>query len=83
MSRTSFSGCHKLTTFTVDSENESFQVIENVLYSKDGKRLIYYPQGLELSHVIIPNEVEIIEEHAFEQTFFEKNIVYKEACVLV
>lgn len=49
---------------TVDEKNLFFKAVDGVLYSKDGKRLIYYPAGKRLSHFDIPLGVEVIEEGA-------------------
>ena len=57
-------GCTSLESLTIDEENEMFSIKDNVLYSKDGNKLIYYPKGLIKSNFIIPEEVEEVEKKA-------------------
>ena len=40
-----FKDCDSLTSIIVDSENKNYKSVNGVLYSKDGKTLIYYPSG--------------------------------------
>ncbi len=52
--------------FRVASENQAFAVGEDgVLFSKDGKRLILYPNGRNARIYAVPLGVERIEENAF------------------
>ena len=41
-----FDGCDSLQKLTIDDKNELYSVKQNVLFSKDGKTLIFYPKGL-------------------------------------
>ena len=51
------------TSFTVAEENQTFKTIDNILYSKDGKKLIFAPTTIQ--NVIIPGEVTEIADYAF------------------
>ena len=65
-------------------ENEHFSSVDGVLYSKDGKILLRYPNakdfGLGYIEFVIPDEVEHIEQSAFyicdslESVIFGKNV---------
>ena len=59
-----FGGCGKLEAFHVADENMRFKDIDGVLFSKDGKTLIYYPEGRKGDYEI-PEGVETIGQSAF------------------
>ncbi len=61
----SFFGCYSLKEIKFGSENESYRATDGVIYSKDGKRLVYYCPGKEETEFIVPDSVEIIERAAF------------------
>lgn len=42
-----FAGCRNITSFTVDSGNESYTTIEGVLYNKKDKSLIAFPTNIK------------------------------------
>ena len=54
----------ELKTLTVNSGNPNYKSVKNVLYSKDGTKLICYPAGLD-GNITIPDSVTEIEEYAF------------------
>ena len=56
--------CKNLTTISVAPENAYYCVQDGVVYSKDGKDLVVYPQIGETS-VIVPDGVLSIEDYAF------------------
>ncbi len=60
-----FSSCRNLNEIIVDSENENYVSIENVLYSKDKTTLYQYPIKMDTTSFIIPAGTEIIKECAF------------------
>ena len=62
-----FYTCSNLKSITIDSNNQNFKLVDNVLYSKDGKTLYYYPSSLIQSTFTVPNHVEKIAERAFYQ----------------
>ena len=53
-----------LKYFVVDENDENFAVVDGVLFSKDLKTLISYPQNKGTAYEI-PLEVEVIGKHAF------------------
>lgn len=73
-----------LSSFVVDEENEYFASVDGVLYSKDLKTLVRYPNakdfGLGYVAFTIPDHVETILNHAFylndnlEGITFGKNV---------
>ena len=56
--------CKNLTTISVAPENAYYCVQDGVVYSKDGKDLVVYPQIGETS-VVVPDGVLSIEDYAF------------------
>ncbi|MCL2003713.1 MAG: leucine-rich repeat protein [Oscillospiraceae bacterium] len=59
-----FSGCIKLHDFAVDEENAAFAEFDGVLYSKDGRTLVAYPQAREGGYSLQPGTT-VIESGAF------------------
>ena len=60
-----FSVCPSLNEITVDAGNENFKVIDNVLYSKDMKRLIVYCPKNQGTEYTVPEGVEELYYDAF------------------
>jgi len=59
-----FSGCTGLKNFQVNADNPAYCNIEGVLFSKDKKQLIAYPNAKATKYKI-PNSVIIIGQYAF------------------
>lgn len=58
-------GCRSLEAIYVAPENPSFSSIDGVLFSKDGKTLVFYPEQHTTGTYAIPDGTERIEERAF------------------
>ncbi len=67
----SFNGLRELTEFNVSEDNEHYQSINGVLFSKNGKKLISFPGNITGSYTI-PNYVETIGFGAFENSKLEE-----------
>ncbi|WP_028044195.1 leucine-rich repeat protein [Candidatus Stoquefichus massiliensis] len=63
-----FNECIQLASINVASGNTSYQSIEGVLYTQDGKTLCNYPIARETDTYIIKDGVETIEKYAFDMT---------------
>ncbi len=61
-----FANCSNLKAITAAPENPAFKAEGGVLYSKDGKTLVAWPDGIAKGEVIIPEGVENIGEAAFK-----------------
>lgn len=72
--RGQFSGCSSLRSITVDEGSTSFKSVDGVLYSKDGKTLICYPEAKADKTFDIPQGTEVIAEHAFSNNPYIVNI---------
>lgn len=62
------SSCHALKQITVDEENPNFIVLDDILYSKDLKTLVAYPNNIDSPTFTIPSHVRIIDNDAFSYT---------------
>ena len=60
-------GCSRLTEITV-SGGTHFKSVDNVLFSYDSKTLVQYPIGSTATSYTIPDGVETISAHAFEDS---------------
>ncbi len=59
-----FSDSEQLTSVKVSPKNQNYTDINGVLFSKDKKNLVYYPNGLKGSYTI-PSTTKSINEYAF------------------
>ena len=60
-----FSSCRNLHEINVADSNNVYKAIEGVLYTKDLKTIICYPQGKKDEKFVIPSSVTSISERAF------------------
>ncbi|MBQ2252364.1 MAG: leucine-rich repeat domain-containing protein, partial [Clostridia bacterium] len=60
-----FTGCSALEEIHVSVENKTFASEDGVLFSKDKKTLIDYPEGKKDASYTIPSGVSVIREQAF------------------
>jgi len=60
-----FRNCKKLKKFNVDLNNPYYTCVDDNLYSKDGKTLIYYALGKDVLEYSIPKGTTKIAEGAF------------------
>lgn len=54
-----------LKNIVINSTNPNFKVVDGVVYSKDGTKLLYYPEGKSEAEYIIPEGVKEISPFAF------------------
>ena len=60
-----FSGCFSLISINVDVNNKYYKTIDGNLYSKDGKTLVQYAIGKEVTSFEIPDSVTVIGSSSF------------------
>lgn len=65
LGRTIFAGCLSMETINVDSSNTSFCSVDGVLFTKDMKTLLKYPDGKKGEIYEIPHGVTNIGNQAF------------------
>ena len=64
-----FACCDALKEIIVDEANPNFKSDDGILYSKNGKKLIRYPNAKSGAHFDIPDGVEVIASQAFMQSY--------------
>lgn len=62
-----FSSCEKLENIFVSEKSHFFASVEGVLFSKEKKELLMYPNGKKEKSYTIPNDVKVIKEFAFSK----------------
>lgn len=62
-----FNNCYRLTSINVSENNSSYMNKNGVLFDKNEKTLIKYPEGKKDTEYIIPNSVTTIGNYAFYQ----------------
>ncbi len=67
--------CQNLEVVTVPSENAKMKVVDGILYSADGKNLIFCPPKLSKTKVTIPDGVVTIAPRAFDSCTSIKEVV--------
>lgn len=65
-------------TITVNPDNKYFKVVDDILFSKDGKILYIYMQKKTDENYIVPSGVEVIDADAFTGHEYLKNVVISE-----
>lgn len=81
LAETAFFNCPKLGKISVNSQNKCFKVYKGVLYSKDYKTLLLYPNTLTDKQFTIPSPVTKVSAYAFtgntsiETLIIGKNVV--------
>jgi len=74
-----FEGCTGLKEIIIDDDSQYYSVLDNVVYTKDMKTLVFYPEGLEDKEFRIPDGVEEVREFSFlRNTNIEKIIIPKD-----
>lgn len=64
-----FTYCPSLTDIFVDSRNVKYQSINGVLYSKDGAKLLKYPQARVEERFVLPTSVRVVENFSIRYCF--------------
>lgn len=57
--------CSKLKEIKINQDNKSYKVIDGVMYTIDGKKIVIYPTGKEDDEYLVPDTVEEICQSAF------------------
>lgn len=63
--RAAFDGCSALAEIAVAPGNKNYRSVDGVLFSVDGRRLIYYPLGKTATEYAIPDGTERVASSAF------------------
>ena len=73
-----FGGCSMLKEINADESHEVYASEDGILYTKDGKKLVSYPPAKEETEYIMPDEVEEIENKAFNNATTLEKVVLSE-----
>ena len=63
-----------ITSVNVPSGNKKYSSVAGVLYSKDKKKLIFYPRGKKGTKYTIPYGTETIGKYAFDKSQYLKSV---------
>ena len=72
-----FAGCDNLQEFSISNKNKHYSTIDGVLFDKEEKTLVIYPNGRKCEKYEMPNSVEEIGG-AFSETTCIKELVLSE-----
>lgn len=72
-----FFGCSNLIEITVSGSNTAFTVIDGILYTKDGSRLLFCPPMRGKTTCTIKKGVSVIESGAFSGVKHLKTVYYE------
>ena len=72
-----FDGCVNIKEIKVDKDNENYKDIDGVVFTKDGKELMFFPKGktVENNTYYINGDIESVSEGAFRGARFVEKIV--------
>ncbi|MBE7067946.1 MAG: hypothetical protein E7381_01450 [Clostridiales bacterium] len=74
-----FDGCINISEIKVATDNENYKDIDGIVFSKDGKELVFFPKGRQSVEAdgsyVIPVGVESISEGAFKGMRYITKIV--------
>lgn len=73
--KSAFHGANQLKGIYCSPKNKFFSSADGVLFSKDFKELLIYPEGKKESHYSIPRGTEAIGEEAFSGSEYLKSIL--------
>ncbi len=83
ISETAFRDCNSLAEINVDENNETFKSIDGVLFSNNMIALLKYPEGKKDEAYVIPNNVLIIKDYAFQKNVYLKTVTIPETVATI
>ncbi len=78
-----FYNCNALKKLKIIGEEKEFCLIDDVVYSKDKKELIFYPSGCENSVYKILDGVTVIADGAIDNNEFLQNIEFPDSIIKI
>ncbi len=72
-----------LEELVITKNHEEYKTMDGVLYSKDGKKLVFYPMGKKNSEFCIPDGVERIVFETFAGNNYLKSVVMPDSVKLI
>ena len=83
ISSNAFYRCVYLVSIVVDENNSVYKSLDGNVYSKDGKTLVLYAQGKENTSFTIPNTVEIINDYAFAECMYLREVIISNSVITI
>ncbi len=65
ISNDAFEYCVNLKEIVIDNANDYYKVVDDILYTKDGKELLWCLPTRDSGEIIVPNGVEVIKSNSF------------------
>lgn len=81
LSYDTFFNCEKLKNVIISENNPNYCAVDNVIYSKDKSKLIYYPAGLTNTTYTVPSETALIGKRAFYNVPGLREVIISEGTV--
>ncbi|MBP5622905.1 MAG: leucine-rich repeat domain-containing protein [Thermoguttaceae bacterium] len=78
-----FGACRALAAINVAEDNAYFRSIDGVLFTKDGKTLIKYPEGKDGENYSVPEGVQTLFDYAFGKCPSLKSVVLPESATTI
>ncbi len=78
-----FGGCTNLKSINVDSENEKFETLDGIVFSKDKTKLVIYPAGLDYTEYKIPEGIVSTYSQAFNGTAKLKKVILPDSMTII
>ena len=75
--------CDKLTSLVVSPNHPTLATIDGVLFSKQERKLVYYPQGRNTEKYDIPQGIQIIGQCAFSNSVKLKDIAIPDSVISI
>ena len=67
---------NSLESINISKDNRAYESVDGVVYSKDGKRLIYYPPGKKDTEYHILDSTEYMLNDVFRETQYLSNVYF-------
>ena len=81
MSSDVFSECYRLSNITISANNANYKSVDNVIYTKDGKTLLFC--ALDKTHVDILDGVTTIAANAFRKCYRLNSLVIPDSVTTI
>lgn len=78
-----FDNCQSLESINVDPENQRYESVDGVLYSKGLQVLITYPKARVNTTCIVPDGVEYIIDYSFKQCKTIEHLVIPDSVIYI
>lgn len=78
-----FNGCTALTDIEISNANKHYKVVDNSIYSKDGKTLIRYAPGKKDKTFVVPETVTVIGDSAFSGSTFLESVFLPDSVTVI